>query len=100
MASTGKASFGLFWLNESMAGLAGPMLLGWALGLACGAFVLAQVYVWSGRSVAVVAIWHAAYNLVVATEAGHGTMAAVVSSGVMVWGCVTALRWWQQRHVQ
>lgn len=90
----------LFWLNESMAALVGPMLLGWALGLACGAFVLAQVYVWSGRSVAVVALWHAAYNLVVATEAGHGTMAAVVSSAVMVWGCATAYAWWRQRRVQ
>jgi hypothetical protein len=50
--------------------------------------------------VAVVALWHTAYNLVVATEAGRGTVAAVLSSGVMVWGGVTAVRWWQQRHVQ
>ena len=90
----------LFWLNESMQALVGPMLMGWALGLACGAFVLAQLYLWTGRSVAVVALWHAAYNLVVATEAGRGTVAAVLSSGVMVWGCVTAFRWWRQRQVQ
>ena len=88
----------LFWLNASMAAMVGPMLLGWALGLACGAFVLAQVHEWSGRCVAVVALWHAAYNLVVATEAGHGAMATVLSAGVMVWGCTTAAVWWRQRR--
>lgn len=87
----------LFWLNESMAALVGPMLLGWAFGLVCGAFVLAQVHLWSGRSVAVVALWHAGYNLVVATEAGRGPMAALLSGAIMVCGLGIALLWWRHR---
>lgn len=85
----------LFWLNASMAALVGPMLLGWVLGLWCGAFVLAQVYLATGRSVPAVALWHVLYNLVVATEAGRGVPAAALSTVVMAWGLVTGVRWWR-----
>jgi len=85
----------LFWLNASMAALVGPVLVGWAFGLACGAFVLAQVYLVAGRSILWVAVWHAAYNLMVATEAGAGLPAALVSTVVMVWGVIVAVLWWR-----
>ncbi len=84
----------LFWLNASMMALVGPMLFGWAFGLLCGAFVLAHVYVLCGRSILCVALWHTAYNLMVATEAGRGLPAALVSTAVMFWGLVAAWRWW------
>ncbi len=86
----------VFWINVTMTALVGPMLLGWALGVACGAFVLAHVYLMSNRSILAVALWHALYNMVVAPPAGAGIPAAVVSTVVMVWGVVIAWKWWRE----
>jgi membrane protease YdiL (CAAX protease family) len=88
----------VFWLNQSMAALIGPMLVGWALGLVCGAFVLAHLYLYSGRSILVIALWHANYNIVVAVPAAEGVPAAAVSTVVMVWGVVVAWIWWKDTH--
>lgn len=84
----------LFWLNHSMHAMLGPTLLGWALGLLCGAFVLAQLQLRSAGSVLPAALWHASYNLMVASGAGVGAAAALCSAPVMVWGMVVAVRWW------
>ena len=86
----------LFWLNTHMATLVGPVLLGWLFALVCGAFVLAQVYLATGHSILCVALWHAAYNMMVATEIGTGLPAAIVSTVVMTWGAVVAVRWWRR----
>ena len=85
----------LFWLNAGMAALVGPVLIGWLFALFCGAFVLAQVYLATGHSILCVALWHAAYNMMVATEGGAGLPAAIVSAVVMAWGVGVALRWWR-----
>jgi membrane protease YdiL (CAAX protease family) len=87
--------FPTFILNQSMAALVGPMLLGWVLGLACGAFVLAHLYLLSGRSILVLAVWHVAYNMVVATPPGSGIPAAIITTIVMFWGAVVAWNWWR-----
>lgn len=83
----------LFWLHTGMAAMVGPALVGWVLGLACGAFVLTWVFTASGRQVWVVALWHVLYNFMVATPVGEGMPAAVISAIVMVWGMVVAWRW-------
>lgn len=88
--------FPTFILNQSMAALVGPMLLGWAFGLACGAFVLAHLYLLSGRSILVLAIWHVTYNMVVATPPGSGLPAAIITTIVMIWGIVIAWSWWRE----
>jgi uncharacterized protein len=85
----------LFWLNTGMAALTGPILFGWLFALVCGAFVLAQVYLATSRSILCVALWHSAYNMMVATEIGTGLPAAIVGTAVMVWGFVVAVRWWR-----
>jgi uncharacterized protein len=85
----------LFWLNTSMNALVGPVLIGWLFALVCGAFVLAQVYLATGHSILCVALWHAGYNMMVATEVGTGLPAAIVGTAVMAWGVVVALRWWR-----
>ena len=85
-----------FWLNARMAALVGPVLIGWLLGLICGAFVLAHVYLATGHSILCVALWHAIYNMMVATEIGTGWPAAIVSTAVMAWGVVVAVRWWRR----
>lgn len=86
----------LFWLNANMQALVGPILLGWAFGLVCGAFVLAGLYIASGNSILVVAFWHTLYNFTVATPAGTGVPAAVVSTVVMIWGAYFAYMWWRE----
>ncbi len=85
----------LFWLSAGMATLKGPVLIGWWFALFCGAFVLAQVYLATGHSILCAALWHAGYNMWVATEIGTAIPAALVGGAVMVWGAVVAVRWWR-----
>ena len=85
----------LFWLNASMSALVGPVLIGWLFALVCGAFVLAQVYLATGHGILCVALWHAGYNMMVATEIGTGLPAAIIGTAVMAWGVVVAVRWWR-----
>ncbi|WP_422846145.1 CPBP family intramembrane glutamic endopeptidase [Acidovorax sp. M2(2025)] len=82
----------LFVLNTSMAALLGPALLGWALGLTAGSLVLAWLY-FQGRSVLLVAVWHTAFNFLVATAPGQGLVAAVGSTVVMLLAVAVAAAW-------
>lgn len=59
-------------------------VIGWLLGLTAGSIVLGWLYNRSGGSVALVAVWHAGFNMVSATAAGTGLIAAVVTTAVMV----------------
>jgi len=86
----------LFFINLSMQTLIGPMLIGWTIGLAFGAFVLAHIYVFTGRSLLTVVVWHVVFNFCVATEATAGLAAAVVTSLIMVWGMAVAFAWGRQ----
>lgn len=85
----------LFWLNANMQALVGPALLGWAMGLLFGAFVLAGLYLTASNSILVVAVWHTLYNFTVATPAGTGRAAALISAVVMAWGAYLASVWWR-----
>jgi membrane protease YdiL (CAAX protease family) len=65
--------------------------LGWAipgffLGIFAGSVLLTRLYNGSGSSIPIVVLWHANYNFVVASEAGQGMLAFLVSALVMVWG--------------
>jgi membrane protease YdiL (CAAX protease family) len=82
----------LFVLNASMVALLGPALLGWALGLAAGAVVLAWLYL-KTDSILVPALWHTGFNFMVATVPGRGLVAAILSTVVMVLALVIARRW-------
>ena len=90
----------LFWLNTSMHALVGPVLIGWAFGLLCAAFLLAGLYFASHNSVLVVAVWHTLYNFTVSTPAGTGTPAAVITTIVMAWGTYFALVWWRNARTK
>jgi hypothetical protein len=58
------------------------------LGIVSGSVLLTWLYRGSGGSAFVVALWHACYNLVSGTAAAGGLLAAIVSTGVMVWATV------------
>ncbi|SCL16038.1 CAAX protease self-immunity [Micromonospora inyonensis] len=73
----------LFVILESFRGFDLVTLVGFFLGMAAGALVLAYVYNRAGGSVIAAACWHAGYNLASATPAAQGLVAAVVTTGVM-----------------
>ena len=74
----------LFFLMSSFQGFHPGEVVGWTLGITAGSFVLAWLYRGSGASILLVAVWHIAFNLTAATEAGDGVVAAVTSTLVMV----------------
>jgi hypothetical protein len=82
------------WL-DIMAAFVGPLLVDRTLGLVCGAFFLAYLYLVSGRSILVLSLWHMTYNMMVAPPTGAGISAAVVSTIIMAWGGVIAWLWWR-----
>ncbi len=80
----------LFWVIDSFRGL-GFAVVGWVIGLYAGSIVLTWLYVASGRSILVVALWHTAYNFTSATAAMNGLPAAVTSTAVMVVAAVVVV---------
>jgi membrane protease YdiL (CAAX protease family) len=86
----------LFFLLQSYRDLGLVGLPGFLLGLACGSIVLAWLYESASSSILIAAAWHGTYNLTVATAAGSGKVAAVVSVGVMVGAAAIA---WRDRRV-
>lgn len=73
-----------FFLLDSYADFTALQLPGFLLGMLAGAAVLTWLYDHTGGSILAVAIWHASYNLAVATSASEGAVAAVVTTAVMV----------------
>jgi len=76
----------LFAILDGYRGFTVVTLVGFAIGLACGAVVLGWLYNRTG-SVLAVALWHATYNLSSATVAARG-LAAVLSTTVVMVGAV------------
>lgn len=74
----------LFWVVADFVDLGAVGAIGWFVGLTAGSLVLTWLYLSSGRSIAIVALWHAAFNFATATTAGTGAPAAVASTLVMV----------------
>lgn len=83
----------LFWVVDSFRSM-GWARVGWGLGLLAGSVVLTRLYVGSGRSVLLVALWHTAFNLTSATTATQGLSAAITSTAVMVAAVVVLARAW------
>jgi uncharacterized protein len=72
------------------------------IGIVFGSIFLTWLYRASGGSVLMVAMWHGTYNLVSGTAAAHGLVAAVVTTGVMVWAVLIVVvevrKWWRARR--
>ncbi|HYN67953.1 MAG TPA: CPBP family intramembrane glutamic endopeptidase [Ornithinibacter sp.] len=81
----------LFWVVDGFRSM-GWATVGWVLGLVAGSIVLTRLYVGSGRSVLLVALWHTAFNFTSATTATEGVSAAITSTAVMVAAVVVLVR--------
>lgn len=81
----------LFFLLQNYRDLGPVGVPGFVIGLASGSLVLAWLYESAGSSILIVAVWHGTYNLTAATAGAHGTVAAVVSTGVMLAAIVLAI---------
>ncbi len=76
----------LFWLIAAYQAMTPIMIvLGFGLGLLCGAYVLAHVTARTGGSIPAAAVWHALYNMGTATAIG-GLVPVVTTTAVMIWG--------------
>jgi deazaflavin-dependent oxidoreductase (nitroreductase family) len=74
----------LFFIDSGFRGSLDPVVLpGFVIGLLAGSILLTWLYEGSGGSVLLVALWHACYNAGVATEAGEGVVAVVVTATVI-----------------
>jgi len=81
----------LFWVVEGFRSM-GWASIGWLLGLLAGSVVLTRLYIGSGRSVLLVALWHTAFNFTTATTATQGLSAAITSTAVVVAAVVVLVR--------
>jgi membrane protease YdiL (CAAX protease family) len=88
----------LFLLLKSYRDLGAVGVPGLLIGLACASIVLAWLYESAASSVLIAAVWHGTFNLTSATDGAHGTVAAVVSTGVMVGAVLIA--WRQHRQTR
>lgn len=67
-----------------------PMM---GLGLISGAIVLTWIYIGSGGSILIVALWHLALNFGSATTAGRGAPGTLIYLGILVWSILVVIRW-------
>ena len=87
-----------FFVLAGYSGMSAGMVVGFFLGMLGGSFVLTWIFNRAGGSVLLVALWHASFNLVASTRAGRGTIAAVVSTVVMLAGFALAFADWRARR--
>lgn len=88
-----------FAILSTYRGFAPFQYAGFVFGLACGSVVLTWLYNRSGASILIVAVWHATFNMLGgATDATQGTIAAVVSTAIMIQALVLLILEVRARH--
>ena len=80
-----------FWVHASFRTLGPAGTAGWAVSLVAASVVLTWMYRSSGRSILLVAAWHTAFNLAVATEA-TGFVVGMLASLLVITGAVAILQ--------
>jgi membrane protease YdiL (CAAX protease family) len=67
-----------------------PMM---GLGLIAGAMILTWLYVGSGGSIWIVALWHLTYNFASASTAGRGPVGMIVYGAIILWAVAVGIAW-------
>jgi membrane protease YdiL (CAAX protease family) len=67
-----------------------PMM---GLGLVAGAMILTWLYVGSGSSIWIVALWHLTYNFASASTAGRGAVGSIVYAAIIMWALAVGIAW-------
>lgn len=73
-----------FLILATYAGFNAMTLVMFPVGLASGAVVLTWLYNHTGRSILAVAIWHALYNMAVATRGATDLIQGIVTAAVLI----------------
>lgn len=73
-----------FFLLSTYSGFNSMTLVMFPLGLASGAIILTWLYNRTGRSILAVALWHALYNMTVATAGATDLIQGLITAAVMV----------------
>jgi len=87
------------WHVPSFAVIEGYQIFGLAilpmmgLGLIAGSMILTWLYVGSGRSIWIVALWHLTYNFASASAAGRGAAGSIVYAAIIVWALAVGVAW-------
>jgi len=82
-----------FWFREGYVGLGPVGLVGFAIGLAAGAVVLAAMYNASGGSILAAALWHGTWNWVATSDGLQGPWVGVMTVVILVAAPVLVWRW-------
>jgi membrane protease YdiL (CAAX protease family) len=73
----------LFWVSESFRSFGAAGTAGWLVSITAGSVVLTWMYLGSGASIWIVALWHTAFNMVTAMPAGADLAAPLLSAAVI-----------------
>jgi membrane protease YdiL (CAAX protease family) len=73
----------LFWVSDSFRSFGPAGTVGWLVSITAGSVVLTWMYLGSGASIWIVALWHTAYNMVTATPASADLAAPFLSAAVI-----------------
>ncbi len=77
--------------NPTFMAMGPGTVVGWLVGLACGAVFLTWLYNSARASMVTILVWHGLFNTITASEAAPGLIAAVTSTAVMVIAAVALL---------
>lgn len=87
-----------FLINANYRAMPTSLLPMFFVGLACGSVVLTWLYNRGRQSIALVAAWHAIYNLLSGSVAASGALAAVESTAVIAIAIVLVVRELRAAH--
>lgn len=73
----------LFWVSESFRSFGPAGTAGWLVSITAGSVVLTWMYLGSGASIWIVALWHTSFNMITATPAGADLAAPALSAAVI-----------------
>jgi membrane protease YdiL (CAAX protease family) len=80
-----------FFYLDTIENLGGLIIIpGFIVGVLFGAVLLTWLYNGSGGSIFIVAVWHALFDLVTASEAGQDIVPILTTMGVILWALLVA----------